>query len=141
MGSATVIPIASESVESTTVMKRYQDAYQTAKSTMEFAENVKLVGIFVAGVIFVCALVAFLFNPAGRFAFPVLSAWLVAGSILVVLASHLWSVMLRVGGQLLQITVDLAVDSSPLLSDAQRARIIPWPKPAETAASVQQRAA
>jgi len=140
MASAKVIPFTPESREGTSAMERYQDAYEIAKSTIEFAENVKLVGIFVAGVIFVCALVAFLFNPAGRSAFPVLSAWLVAGSIVVLLASHVWRMIFRVQGRMLEVAIDAAVNSSPLLSNGQRTRLIAWPNEAAVE-NVQQRAA
>ncbi len=132
MSTAKVIPFAEESPESTTAMERYRDAYDVADTTIDFAETIKLGGIFFAGIILVCALVAFLLNPAGRFAFPVVSAWLVAGAVLVVLASHLWSMVFRVQAWLLQIAIDSAVNSSPLLSNGQRALVISWSN--ETAA-------
>jgi hypothetical protein len=140
MSTATVIPFAQKSRESTTAMERYQDAYQVARTTVGLAETIKLGGTFLAGVIFICALVAFLLNPAGRFAFPVVSAWLIAGAVLVVLVSHLWSMVFRVQGWMLEIAIDSAVNSSPLLSSTQRARVISWPNEAASVGSEQQSA-
>jgi len=127
MSTARVIPFTNDSVESTSVMERYREAYQTARRATEFAETVKFLGIFLAGLIFVAALMVFQSSPAERSGFPVVSAWLVAGSVLVVLASHLWSMVFRVQGRMLEATIDSAVNSSPLLSNAQRGRVISWP--------------
>lgn len=127
MGTARVIPFTSDSVESRSVMERYREAYQTAERATDFAETVKLVGIFLAGLIFVAAVMVFQSSPAERSGFPVVSAWLIAGAVLVVLASHLWSLVFRIQGRMLEAAIDAAVNSSPLLSNAQRARVIAWP--------------
>jgi uncharacterized membrane protein len=126
MSTARVIPFISDSLESTAVMERYRKAYQTAEKMIDFAETVKLSGMFLAGLIFIAALIVFQSIPAERSGFPVTSAWLVAGAVFVVLASHLWSVVFRVQGRMLEATIDLAVNSSPLLTTAQRTRVISW---------------
>jgi uncharacterized membrane protein len=127
MSTAKVIPFASHSVESTAVMERYREAYQTAERAAEFAETVKFLGIFLAGLIFVAALMVFQSSPAERSGFPVVSAWLIAGGVLVVLASHLWSTVLRVQARMLEVATDSAVNSSLLLSHPQRTKVVSWP--------------
>jgi uncharacterized membrane protein len=130
MSTARVIPFTSESLESTAVMERYREAYQTAERAIDFAETLKLSGIFLAGLIFIAALMVFQSSPAERSGFPVASAWLVAGAAFVVLASHLWSLVFRVQGRMLEAAIDSAVNSSLLLSSAQRTRVISWPNAA-----------
>jgi uncharacterized membrane protein len=127
MSTARVIPFTNDSVETTSVMERYREAYQTAGRATDFAETVKLVGIFLAGLIFIAAVTVFQSSPAERSGFPVVSAWLIAGAVLIVLASHLWSMVFRIQGWMLEAAIDSAVNSSPLLSNAQRARVISWP--------------
>jgi uncharacterized membrane protein len=108
-------------------MERYREAYQTAERATDFAESVKLWGIFLAGLIFVAAVVVFQSSPAERSGFPVVSAWLIAGAVLVVLASHLWSMVFRIQAWMLEAAIDSAVNSSPLLSNVQRTRVKSWP--------------
>jgi uncharacterized membrane protein len=132
MSTARVIPFTSDSLESTAVMERYRKAYQTAERMIDFAENVRFSGMFLAGLVFIAALIVSQSIPAERSGFPVMSAWLVAGAVFVVLASHLWSVVFRVQGRMLEATVDLAVNSSPLLTTAERAQVISWPNGAAT---------
>jgi uncharacterized membrane protein len=127
MSTARVIPFTNDSVESTSVMERYHEAYQTAERATDFAKTVKLVGIVLAGLIFVVALMVFQSSPAERSGFPVVSAWLIVGAVLVVPASHLWSMVFRIQGRMLEAAIDSAVNSSPLLSNAQRTRVILWP--------------
>jgi uncharacterized membrane protein len=138
MSTARIIPFTSDSVESRPVMERYLEAYQTAERATDFAESVKLWGIFLAGLIFVAAVVVFQSSPAERSGFPVVSAWLIAGAVLVVLASHLWSMVFRVKAWMLEAAIDSSVNSSPLLSNAQRTRVKSWPN---CAASEQKNAA
>lgn len=132
MRTARVIPFTSDSLESTAVMERYRKAYQTAERVIDFAETVKLAGICLAGLIFISALMVFQSIPAERTGFPVASAWLVVGAVFVVLASHLWSVVFRVQGRMLEAAIDSAVNSSPMLTTVQRTRVISWPNGAAT---------
>ncbi|MBZ5650026.1 MAG: hypothetical protein LAO18_06035 [Acidobacteriia bacterium] len=127
MSTARVIPFTSDSVENIPVVERYREAYQTAEEVTGFAETVKLCGIFLAGLIFVAAVVVYQSIPAERSGFPVTSAWLIAGAVLVILASHLWSMVFRIQAWMLEVAIDSAVNSSPLLSNAQRARVKSWP--------------
>jgi len=122
-------------------MERYRMAYRVAETAMSFAETVKLVGIFVAGVLVVSALMVFQTSPEERIGFPVVSAALIAGAILVVLASYLWRMIFRVQGHLLQVATDSAVNSSPLLSNTERARVMSAGNDAATLEIVRKRAA
>lgn len=133
MSTSSPIPFIQSSNGSTAAMDRYENAYHTAKTASNFAETVLNVGILVAGLIFVGALVAFQTVPTERSGFPVISVSLIAGSIAVILASRLWAMVFRVQGRMLQIATDSAVHSSPWLSHAQRARIMALPNaPADT---------
>lgn len=134
MSAATVIPFVAQSGESDVVLERHRIAYQAADAVLSFAETVKLVGIFVAGVIFFSGVMVFQSSEVERVGFPVLSVSLVAGAVLILLAAHLWSMVFRAQGWLLEIAIDSAVNSSPLLSNAQRARVMFAPERVATPA-------
>lgn len=130
MASAVIIPFAPETSESTAARKRYEGAYRVAERTITFGETVRLGGIFLAGVIWMGAVVAFQASPAERSGFPVVSASLTAGAILVILLSHVLSMLVRAQAQLLVAAVDTAVMASPFLSNAQRGAVMSWGKAA-----------
>jgi len=127
MSTARVIPFATDPSGSSPAMERYENAYHISKTAANFADTVSNVGTFLAGVIFVVALVVFQSFPDERSGFPVISVSLMAGAVLVVLASRLWATIFRVQGRMLQIATDSAVHSSPWLSHTQRARIMALP--------------
>lgn len=132
MSTPRILPFAADSNGSTPAMDRYQHAYRVAKIVTNFAETVLNAGIFVAGLVFVGAVIAFQSVPTERSDFPVISVSLVAGAVLVILAARLWAMIFRVQGQLLQIATDSAVHSSPWLTQVQRARIMALPnRPAD----------
>jgi len=120
MSTARVIPFAYDSAESTAAQERYRKAYRVAETATSFAETVRLAGIFLAGIIFIAAVLVYEMSPAERSGFPTIAACLIGGAILAVLAAHLWSMVFRVQARLLEVAVDAAVNSSPLLSNAQR---------------------
>jgi len=122
-------------------MDRYENAYHVSKTATNFAETVLNVGIFLAGLIFVVALVVFESIPDERSGFPVISVSLMAGAGLVILASRLWAMIFRVQGRMLQIATDSAVHSSPWLSHTQRARIMALPNEPVNEVKVQKTAA
>jgi len=124
MSTARVIPFAQDSPESTAAVKRYRMAYRVAERATSFAETVRLAGTFIAGAALVAAILVYEMSPAERLGFPAIAACLMAGGILVMLAAHLWSMAFRVQGRLLEMTVDEAVNSSPLLSSAQRSGLL-----------------
>ena len=121
--SAAVIPIrAREFSESMAAIERYQDAYREAERAVAFGETVRLGGIFLGGVVFVVALVAFQLSPAARSGFPMVSILLLACTVLLVLTSHVLGMGFHVQGKLLKAVLDSDVNSSPFLSNAQRAK-------------------
>jgi len=98
--------------------KRYSDAYLVSKVTVSFGNLIKIVGVLVAGVIIVGAL--FMASQgAGVF---VVGGIVVAG--LSGLLFYLLGVLVAANGQVLQATLDSAVNSSPFLTDADRAEIM-----------------
>lgn len=141
MSTAVVIPFAPQSADGTAVVERYQDAYRMAETATDFGETVRLGGIFLAGVIFIGSLAAFQVSPAERSGFPVVTVSLIACAVLVVLISHVWSMIFRVQGQLLKAAADAAVNSSPFLSNAQRTEAMSLPRRVTTVASMQKNAA
>ena len=120
--SVAVIPTrVPEFSESTTAIERYQDAYRAAETAVAFSETVRFGGIFLGGVIFVAALVELLSSSVERSGFPVAFASLIASAIVLVLISQILGMGFQVQAQLLKAVLDSGVNSSPFLSNAQRA--------------------
>lgn len=124
MSTATILPFAPESTESTEAMERYRQAYQVARTAANFAEIVKLGGIFVGGVLVVAATLAYQLSRAWHTGFPVASLSLLACAIVAVLAAHTWEKVFQAQGRMLEMSVDSAVNSSPFLSNTQRAAVM-----------------
>ncbi len=89
MSAAVVTTLIPRSNDSTAAIERYQDAYRTAEAAVTFGETVRLAGIFVGGVVFVGALVAFQLGFAERSRFPGMAIWLIACAALLVLFSQI----------------------------------------------------
>jgi len=121
MSTGAILPFAPESNPSTGAIERYREAYHVARTTTAFAETVKLGGIFLGGVLVVAATIAYQLGRAWHSGFPVASLALFACAIVVVLAAHVWEKVFQAQGRLLEMSVDSAVNSSPFLSNAQRA--------------------
>jgi len=122
MGAAVITAFTPESTHSTAAIRRYQDGYRTAEEVVTFGQNVELGGIFAGGVVFVAGLVEFLLNPAEHHGFAVIFASLIACAVLLILISQILGTGLRGEGQLLKAALDSDVNSSPFLSNTQRAR-------------------
>jgi hypothetical protein len=120
--AAFFIAIDKKSNDSTAAIKRYQDSYRVADGVVTFGQSVKLAGIFVGGVIFVAGLVEFILNPAEHHGFAVIFASLIACAVLLILISQILAMGLRGEGHLLKAALDSDVNSSPFLSNTQRAR-------------------
>jgi hypothetical protein len=129
MSAAVVTTLIPRSNDSTAAIERYQDAYRTAEAAVTFGETVRLAGIFVGGVVFVGALVAFQLGFAERSRFPGMAIWLIACAALLVLFSQIVAAGFHVQGHLLQAALDSDVNSSPFLSNPQRARAMSLRKP------------
>lgn len=130
-----------ETYESVAAIERYQDSYRAAEKEIAFGESVWFAGIVVGGVILVASLVEFLLNPAEHHGFPVVFASFIACAVLVVLVSQVLGTVIRGQGQLLSAAVDSDVNSSPFLSNAQRARTMRLKKTATMPEPIRMRAA
>jgi len=120
--NAAVITIPTPQSTAPAAVERYQDAYCTAERAVASADIVRRGGIFVGGVVFVAALVAFQLSPAERSGFPVLSVCLIAFAVWVVLVSQVVGLGIHILGNVLKAAVDSNVNSSPFLSNAERAK-------------------
>ncbi|MFZ0419624.1 MAG: hypothetical protein WAM04_16110 [Candidatus Sulfotelmatobacter sp.] len=120
MSTATILPFSAESSGSTAAMERYRQAYQVARTIADFAEKAKLTGLVLGGVLVVASSLAGQWGWARHSGFS-LSLSLLACSVFPVLAGYLWEKVLQALGRLVEMSVDAAVNSSPFLSDAQRA--------------------
>jgi hypothetical protein len=120
MSTATIIPFPPESSESTAAVERYRHAYDAAQATKDFAETVKLGGIFVGGLFVVAATIAYQLARAWHSGFPAASLTFLACAAVTVLASRIWEKVLDIQRHSLEMTVDAAVNTSPFLSPAQR---------------------
>jgi uncharacterized membrane protein len=126
MSTATAIPFTPESNESTQIVTRYRDAYHVAQTTRDFSQSVKLGGIFLGGVFVVAATIAYQLARAWHSGFPVASLSLLACAVVAVLAGRIWEKVLESQGLLLEMTIDAAVNTSPFLSNVQRAEAMSW---------------
>ncbi len=122
MSAAVITTFDTQSNDSTAAMSRYQDGYRVADAIITHGQTVKLAGIFVGGVVFVAGLVEFILNPAEHTGFPVIFASLIACAVFLLLISQILAIGLRGEGQLLKAALDSDVNSSPFLSNPQRAR-------------------
>jgi divalent metal cation (Fe/Co/Zn/Cd) transporter len=122
MSAAVITAIDTQSNDSTAAIRRYQDGYRVADAVVTFGQSVKLGGIFVGGVIFVAGLVEFISNQAEHHGFAAIFVSLIAFAVLLILISQILAMGLRGEGQLLKAALDSDVNSSPFLSNTQRAR-------------------
>lgn len=122
MGAVVITAFDKQPDDSKSAIRRYQDGYRVADTVVTFAQNVKLGGIFVGGVVFVAGLVEFILNPAEHKGFPLIFASLIGFVVLLILMSHILAMVLRGEGQLLKAALDSDVNSCPFLSNQQRAR-------------------
>jgi hypothetical protein len=137
MSTATILPFTPESSESTGAVERYRQAYHVAQTTSEFAETVKLGGIALGGVFVVAATIAYQLARAWHSGFPIAALSLLACAIVAVLASHVWQRLFVSQGHMLEMTIDSAVNSSPFLSNAQRAAAMSLRQEAANVTSIQ----
>ncbi|HVO63809.1 MAG TPA: hypothetical protein VMT53_22995 [Terriglobales bacterium] len=141
MSSATVLSFSASGNESKALMARYEHLYRVAEATIDFAETVRLAGIFVGGVLIVAGIVAYQIRQAAHSGFPTASLTLGACAIAVVLIAHVFDRYFRAQGHLLEMAADAAVHSSPFLTNLQRAQILGIRKQESEATMIQKGAA
>lgn len=124
MSAAKIISIRRESAESTAAMERYQHLYRAAGRTMEFGETVRLGGIVIGGVLVVAASIAYQVGRAAHAGFPGTAVTLLGCAILAVLITDLWDTLFRARAHELEEAIHFVVDSSPFLSEAERAEVM-----------------
>jgi hypothetical protein len=123
-----IIAAREESIESLRVSTRYKDAYREARVIVGIGKFIKFLGCVVGGLTFFYAVV--LANPAlDPLSLPLprpeRQTLSIALMIFAVIATvHFWigGVLVCSWGQHLEAGLDSAVNSSPFLSNAQRAR-------------------
>ena len=141
MSTATIPSFTPELNESTPAIERYRQAFHAARTITDFAETMKLGGIFLGGVFVVAAAIAYQLGRTWHSGFPVASLLLLACAIVAVLAGHVWEKVFQVQGCLLGMGVDSAVNSSPFLSNTQRAAVISLRQEAANVISIQSKMA
>jgi len=119
-------PQRPESIESKNVNDRYEDAYLHARGLVQAGDLIQTVGwtlgvLLFCGAIFAAHTVMKPLTPAADWLPP---ARLAIGAIMTVFFFWLVGVLVCAGGQLLKASLDSAVNSSPFLSDAQRAKVM-----------------
>lgn len=121
MSAAVITTFTAESSDATAAITRYKDGYQAAEDVVMFSQTVKLGGIFLAGVVFMVGLVEFIVNPTEHHAFPLIFALVAACAVWLALVSQIVAMGLRGEAYLLKAALDSDVNSSPFLSNPQRA--------------------
>jgi nitric oxide reductase large subunit len=106
---------APQVVSSSTVIKRYKDAYRVAAATIALGSTVQALGVVLA---LIFGAVAFLLGQDGNTA---LAAAAVGALIVVLILFYVVAVLVRAQGQSLRASLDGAVHSSPFLTDAEKA--------------------
>ena len=141
MATAKIIPFAPEPCESAEVIERYRRAYRVAQHSADFAETVRLAGIFIGGVCVVAATIAYQLSRAWHSGFPAASLGLLTCGFVAILASRVWGRLFESQGIALEMLVDSAVNTSPLLSNAQRTAAMSLPQVAASPISIETKAA
>lgn len=120
MSTAVVIPFTPKVSETTAIVERTQRAYRASRHTFDFAERVGLGGIASAGVLWLCAVIAYQAIPGERTGFPTVSAIFLVVAAWILLVSRVVRRGFLLQGQLLETLTDSAVAASPFLSNPQR---------------------
>ena len=120
---------ADEAAEAKSLKKRYKDAYRVARTTTGIGSMIKGVGALLGILIFfgAFALAANQRNVYGvRGGDIELISLVVAGifGFIVWLVFFIWGVLVSAQGQILKASLDGAVNSSPFLTNEQRATIM-----------------
>jgi len=128
-GNVILLPVNPQKNETTEPIPggnfdRYKAAYEAAQKGIAAAENIKYGSVFVAGFVLIAALLIQGSMKTERFGFPLITVSLIAGGVLLVLAAQFWSMMFRTQNRLLQIAIEIATNTSPLLTNAERVEVL-----------------
>ena len=106
-------------------MTRYKDAYLVARVTVGIGKTVKALGLLLGGVVFLAGL-GFAMTSGSRTEAALImslgvfvSAFVLSAFIATVF--YILGVLIAMQGEVLKATLDSAVNSSPFLTDEQRA--------------------
>lgn len=114
-----------EHTQSGALMKRYWDAYLIARATVGFGTMIKAIGGVLAGLIFLGTMIAASQASSGV-GFVILATG-TAFAVFVGLLFFLLGVLVSAQGQILKASLDGAVNSSPFLTNEDRAEIMSLP--------------
>ena len=103
---------------------RYKAAYEATQKGIATAQNIKYGGVFMAGLILVVTLLIQGSMKTERFGFPIITVSLTVIGVVLLLAAQFWSMMFRTQNRLLQIAIEIAANTSPLLTNTERAEIL-----------------
>jgi hypothetical protein len=116
---------SAESHEAKYLKKRYWDAYIVARTTVSVGAGIKIVGLVLGLIIF---LAFFMFaNSQVRYARDAQFIGVIVGGVwggLVWVTFYILGVLVSAQGQILKASLDGAVNSSPFLTNEQRAKIM-----------------
>ena len=101
-------------------MSRYMDAYRVANVVIKFGETIKMVGM-VFGFLAIAASIVLLLDQKTGQGIAILG--IVVG-VIVGLMIYILGTLIAAQGQTLLASLDVAVCSSPFLSDEQRAKVM-----------------
>ncbi len=114
--------IVSQANAANALSVRYRDGYRKGMFIAGFGQFVKIAGAVLGVIIAVAGLYAYQTSAIGG-SLAVMFACVIAGGILA-LTFFVLGVIISAEGQLLLAALDTAVNSSPFLTDDQRAQII-----------------
>ncbi len=107
------------------LLTRYKDAYLVAKATVGFGGLIKGIGVVLA-ILIALAAITMAIQTNGEIAFIPLLMGAGTASFVGVLI-YLLGILVSAQGQILKASLDSAVNTSPFLSNAQRANIMSLP--------------
>jgi hypothetical protein len=108
----------------TALTKRYKDAYLVARSTNGFGILIKIIAIICGALLVVVG--AVLFND-GR-GTEALGVAAIAIGVVVGVLFYLLGILVSAQGQILKASLDAAVNTSPFLTNTERATIMSLPR-------------
>ncbi len=141
MSSATVLSFSVGGNEAKAETARYEHLYRVAETTIDFAETVKLAGIFVGGVLIIAGIIAYQVSRAEQSGFPAVSLTLGGGAIAIVLIAHMLGRYFLAQGHLLEMAVDTAVHTSPFLTKVEQVEVLGLREQGSEAPAVRKHAA